>query len=485
VCVDGICCESACTGTCEACSAQGKCEAITGAPKKGKCDGDAMGPCAGSCDGKERAKCTYPTVECKAPACAGGSATPAVACSAGTCPAAPAPKTCSLGCFQDGCLDIVQIAAGSAHVCALISDGKVRCWGENSLGSTGQGGNTGSTPIQQPTEVSGLTGVKQIASNTEASCALMSDATVKCWGGNNYGSLGRGGSSDATPHGDPAAVTGITGATFIRGSSVGHFCAIVAGGAIKCWGRNDLGQLGDGKTGSFAVTTPVDVCDIGSSSTPCATTASGATFVVGGDDFTCAIFAQDKVACWGSNAAKQLGRVTSSTQNLYPGFVTPELKAKYVTAGNSIACAQDTMGIAKCWGSESLGTLGNGQDSGQQVNPVAVCTKADCTTSLTGVTGISSFDESTCAIANGAVKCWGTNTAGQLGDGTATAKQNYAASTTISMGARYLTSGGQAHLAIVDDGVNHDVKCWGGEGENMCGTNTTPMDRPTPVSPSW
>src|SRR5262249_35097379 len=53
VCVDGICCDAACTGTCEACSAQGHCEAITGAPKHGKCDGDETGPCTGSCDGKE------------------------------------------------------------------------------------------------------------------------------------------------------------------------------------------------------------------------------------------------------------------------------------------------------------------------------------------------------------------------------------------------------------------------------------------------
>ncbi len=472
-----MCCESACNGVCEACDAAGKCMPVSGAPKHGKCDGDASGPCAGTCDGTMRDACTYPDVECGSASCAAGTATLAPRCKAGTCPA-PTTQKCTLGCFEDGCLGVQQVAAGYYHTCALLTDGKVRCWGANDYGESGQGTTGTGADVKTPTEVLNLSNAKGIAATFSTTCALMGDGSVRCWGNNTGGQLGRG-TTDTNPHPEHAPVTGIAGATFLRGSSGGHFCAIVAGGESRCWGGNGAGQLGDGTSGG-SKSTPVTVCQPGGAACP---KSSGATFVVGGDGHTCAIFAGDKVACWGSNNAGELGR-PSSASDKDPDFVTPSFTAKYLTAGNQATCAVDTAGVVHCWGSNNLGALGNGSASGS-TSPGPVCTKQDCSTHLGGAIGVSTYDESTCAVANGAVKCWGTNFGGQLGDGNATASQNYAATSAIASGAAYVASGGGAHFAIVVDGANRDLRCWGSESRYQCGVGTTTEPRKTPVAPTW
>lgn len=483
VCVDGVCCESSCTGLCEACNVpgqEGRCVAVSGKPHHGTCDGDATGPCAGACDGNNRAACTYPDTACGSPSCAGGTATLATKCSAGKCPAAPT-QPCALGCFEDGCLGVKQIAAGYYHACAALTDGKVRCWGRNNVGQTGQ---NGTTPIVTPKEVPGLSNVTAVAATFQATCALLADKTVKCWGGNTSGELGRAGSIDAsdTPHPVPE-LADLTGATFIAGGSGNTFCAIVANGAIRCWGANYYGQLGDGTATTAGKTSPVTVC-APDSTNPCPA-SSGATFVASGDNHACAIFAGNKVACWGNNSQGQLGRTPTGGTEPTPKTVTG-LAATYLTGGNQLTCAAATDGSAKCWGTNfGNGRLGNGMDDGVVTSPASVCTKQDCSTFLGGVTAITTYDESSCALASGAVKCWGINTGGQLGDGNASASQNYAATTAIAKDAVYVTSGGGANYAIVVDGANRDVRCWGNEGYNQCGDGTTSGARKTPIAPKW
>ncbi|HSO34028.1 MAG TPA: hypothetical protein VLT33_15950, partial [Labilithrix sp.] len=401
-------------------------------------------------------------------------ATLAGACKAGSCQKGEE-QTCALGCLADTCLGVKQMAAGYYHACAVLTDQKVRCWGSNDAGQTGV--DPGTAVVPTPTEVSGISSAVQVAATFGSTCILLADKTVRCMGNNASGQLGLG-TTDSLKHATPTTVPGLTDVTFIGGSSGGHYCAITTSGAIKCWGGNGTGQLGDGTSGGTKP--PVTVCQPGV--VPC-TASSGATFVAGGDDHTCAAFAGGRVACWGGNAAGQLGQ-PAGAMNPVPTFLNPALTATFITAGNRATCAASAGG-AKCWGSNGLGVLGNGTTIANSPVPVSVCTKADCSTLLSNVTGVATYDESACGISGGAVKCWGTNSGGQLGDGNASASQTYAATSAIATGAVYVTSGGGANYAIVVDRANRDIRCWGSEGSSQCGTGTPAAPRLTPVAPKW
>jgi hypothetical protein len=145
----------------------------------------------------------------------------------------------------------VSVAAGIAHACALIADGTVRCWGLNSqlqLG-TDEAAGTAPTPVEVPT----VAGAVAISAGTAHTCALIDDGTVRCWGANLGGELGNG-----TPSGfsTPVAVAGLTNATAISAGNA-HTCAILDDGTATCWGFNGEGQLGNGTTVSSAAPVPV------------------------------------------------------------------------------------------------------------------------------------------------------------------------------------------------------------------------------------
>jgi alpha-tubulin suppressor-like RCC1 family protein len=149
---------------------------------------------------------------------------------------------------------ISAISAGETYSCALTSGGGVKCWGMNDDGQLGDGTNTGSNV---PINVSGLTnGISAVAAGQSHTCALTSSGGVKCWGSNKIGQLGDG---TTTSRLTPVDVKGLTSGVIAITAGGGHTCALTSSGGIKCWGNNQYGQLGDG--GSWS-TTPVDVVDI-------------------------------------------------------------------------------------------------------------------------------------------------------------------------------------------------------------------------------
>ena len=130
------------------------------------------------------------------------------------------------------------------HSCALLTGGTVKCWGS---GYYGQLGNeiTGTTADSAtPVDVTGITTATSIAVGGQFSCAVLTDGTVKCWGENIYGQLGNGTTTPQTST-TPVDVSGITTATSIALGHA-HACALLTDGAVMCWGYNDKGQLGDG-----------------------------------------------------------------------------------------------------------------------------------------------------------------------------------------------------------------------------------------------
>jgi len=154
---------------------------------------------------------------------------------------------------------VIAITAGFGHSCALTSVGGVRCWGANGEGQLGDG-----TTISRssPVDVLGLgSGVIAIAAGDEHSCALTTSGAVECWGGDFRGQLGDGTSTFAA-RSTPVGVSGLGSGVTAIAAGQEHSCALMSTGDVKCWGRDDFGQLGDGTT-TFGRWTPVGVVGYG------------------------------------------------------------------------------------------------------------------------------------------------------------------------------------------------------------------------------
>lgn len=158
------------------------------------------------------------------------------------------------------------------------------------------------TPLNDLTE-----NIVQLALGSSHACALTDAGSVYCWGEGVFGALGQDNDAFAAS-GVPLLVPGVTGATQITAGG-GHTCALLDTGAMKCWGLHDEGQLGDG----VPVNDHDDVCDVGSSTLDCTDTPSDVaiiddgTFIAAGDSHTCAIRGTTEVWCWGLNSRIQLG----------------------------------------------------------------------------------------------------------------------------------------------------------------------------------
>ena len=135
---------------------------------------------------------------------------------------------------------VTDISAGDAYSCALLTGGAVKCWGRNEYGQLGDGTTKDRT---NPVKVSGIANARSLALGSWGhSCALLTGGAIKCWGSNGNGKLGDG---TFTSRNIPLNVSEITNATSLALGST-HSCALLTGGAIKCWGHNENGQIGDG-----------------------------------------------------------------------------------------------------------------------------------------------------------------------------------------------------------------------------------------------
>ncbi|MDG0815897.1 RCC1 domain-containing protein [Bdellovibrio svalbardensis] len=395
----------------------------------------------------------------------------------------------------------VQVALGNQHTCALLDNSTVKCWGDNSFGQLGQGNSTtlgdGAGEMGDSLPVINLgTGraAVQISSSGNHVCALLDNSTVKCWGSNNYGQLGQGHTANL---GDGAGEMGdslqtiklgmatsrlakVFGGKFSKVSQLvsGPFsvCAILENSKLKCWGRNDFGQLGQGNTlnlGDSAGETgdSLPYVDLGTGRT--------AVQVAVGDSHTCAILDNAAVKCWGKNNYGQLGQ--GNTNNLGDGagemgdsLPTIDLgtgrSAKQIGVGLEYSCALLDNSTVKCWGVNFLGQLGQGHTNnlGDGVGEMGDSLAAINFGTGRSVVQLAVGSQFSCVILdNGALKCWGVNSSGQLGLGTSQTMGDGPGEMgdslpVVNLGtgrsAVQVSLGGADGCALLD---NSTVKCWG------------------------
>ncbi|MBI5533224.1 MAG: hypothetical protein HY898_10935 [Deltaproteobacteria bacterium] len=134
----------------------------------------------------------------------------------------------------------IDVTTGGAHVCALLADLTVACWGSGMLGD-------GQVQVHWvPFVVPGLSGVAQVSAGGGHTCAVLGDGTLWCWGSNSSGQLGIG--HDGGSRLEPVLVPGLSNVVEVAAGPFRHTCARLADGTVWCWGLNDAGQIGDGTT---------------------------------------------------------------------------------------------------------------------------------------------------------------------------------------------------------------------------------------------
>lgn len=336
-------------------------------------------------------------------------------------------------------LDPTTLDAGGSHSCALAG-GTAYCWGRNDHGQLGIGDPPVSSPV--PGSIRNLHAANLDLRMGSANTCAIADGALHCWGANNQGELGDG---TLLPRGEPAAVNGLGAGVTEVSVFGGHSCAIVDGGAV-CWGRNDAGELGDGTTMPHTVAAPVLGLD------------HDVQHVAVGDFHSCAIITGGGVKCWGSGGL--LGDGTSNNA-LEPVDVAGITNATAIVAGSLHTCVIDG-GAAKCWGHGSFGQLGGGSSPTDAVlEPTLVVGLAS------GVTAIAAGDYATCAIVTGAMRCWGSNGYGQLGNGTTVDSNLPVAVTGLDSGTLAITLGATHACATLAVGM----KCWGSNFRGELGSD--------------
>ena len=222
-----------------------------------------------------------------------------------------------------GITSAVAISAGGWHTCALLRDGTIQCWGQNTYGQLGDG-----SPITRPAPgrsstpvtVTGITTAIAIEAGIFHTCALLADGTLRCWGRNDEGRLGNGTTADSST---PTIVSGIAPAAAAPGAE--HACALLQDGTVRCWGDNNWGQLGNGSPAGATATTPATAV----------TGITTATAASSGAEHTCALLQDGSVQCWGRNTDGRLGNGT--TTNAFTPVTVVGLGVTWTSSDTTVA----------------------------------------------------------------------------------------------------------------------------------------------------
>ena len=433
-----------------------------------------------------------------------------------------------------GINDATYMAAGNLASCAVRENEEILCWGrllDNEITETGDGQISPAPSVSDISELQASLGVEsviEIAAGGTHVCALETDGRISCTGVNVFGQLG-GGEFGETLIFEFSKVSDIDDATDI---SLGydHTCALHESGEVSCWGRNNFGQLGTGEenVGSHSAVpqrvlgiTDAIAVEAGALTTSCALHETGEVSCWGQSDrgelgantdpsndhsavpvkiagitdaidiaaglfHVCAVHTTGEVSCWGAGYFGQLG----TNEGIDDGYSAAPVKASgisdavAVSAGFNHACALHQTGEVTCWGSNIAGQLGNGQPIGNLDSATPVAVVGLSAGSEAGVSDIA-YDiaagvSHSCTLKEGKVLCWGNNLHGQLGNG----ESGVAANSSVPVEAQ-----GIADAVAVGAGWEHtcavhatgEVSCWGDDSSGELGNGVTVDSIPVPV----
>jgi alpha-tubulin suppressor-like RCC1 family protein len=414
-----------------------------------------------------------PTTDARAPLEDGASPPDASADVVHAYDAAPEPVACGVSPCA------VALAAGKSHVCALLADGTIRCWGDDTKGALGRGaGDSGPRDAGVgPAEVVAVRDAVQISAADEVTCARLADGGVVCWGANDKGQLGLSAPSpvfDDEAHPTPTLVA-LSGPALRVDVGHGSSCAQLESGEITCWGANEQHQL----------LRP----DAGIVGAPAVADLRGARFVrtAFGDVTGYAITDERDFVSWGVVS----GRNTSLSLDPEP-YALPTLANLVDVAAGPVRVGYEgttfhtcvvASGRVYCWGktdTEEIPALCNGVPNDQRV-PVAAPVSGSGLPQQIAVGRTT-----TCVrLTDGTIECCGDDAQGQLGRGEASANRavlSFGRASALDGHAVQVVTGDTMTCALLREGR---VLCWGGNRRGELGQgNVDPQAHPTPVAVS-
>jgi alpha-tubulin suppressor-like RCC1 family protein len=344
----------------------------------------------------------------------------------------------------------IFISSGGAP-CAVTTSGGVDCWGATSdlaYSPVPVSNVTGAVSVS----VGGVAAAHQFACAVGTQSANFHDAPASvtyCWGDNTYGQLGNGTENSASQ----PVLSMIGAATAI--SAGGYFACGILGGEVECWGNNSSGELGNGTTQASDIPVPVQGLPSGE-----------ATSVSAGLNGACALMSNGSVYCWGDNTNGQLGNGTTEPSQIATPVVGLTEGVTALSVGTNYACALLADETVDCWGSNDVGQLGNGTETAYVPTPVP---------GLAGVTAISAGPISACAVAEGAIQCWGSNAAYTVSTSSAQIVFSPTPLSVLTSGATQVSVGTASACAIANGGA----WCWGnnaiGDAKFQTGIFTGPL----------
>lgn len=330
-------------------------------------------------------------------------------------------------------ISVSSSSSDGAHICAIMDDGSLYCWGLNNQGQLGLGhycqsgsyvdGCNGGSGHSTPTQVNLPTGrtAEAVATGQSHTCVILDDGSVWCWGDNGYGRLGLGNSSNSgdwryTPN--PVMMPSGTSAIAIS-LGADHSCMVVDDGRAFCWGRNYFGQIGDGTSedsnNRYMPTQVVGYSNFNS--------------ISAGSGYTCAITNVKTLKCWGENNNQRLGLGPSAATGWK--YTTPQntilpagSEVASVITGYAHACAILTTMEIYCWGVDDHNRINtqyncnNDYTNGCYGDDRATPALAQLPIGRGAIGAFAGVTHTCVFIDNGGINCFGSGNNGQLGNGT-------------------------------------------------------------------